>query len=58
MAEQEVIRHTKKVFGLWKTNNPVWHKIADFILEILIIVFAITVSVYFHDRSVLKHLVY
>ena len=55
MAEQEVIKHTKKVFGLWKTNNPVWHKIADFIVEIFIIVFAITVSVYFHDRSVLKH---
>ena len=55
MAEQEVIKHTKKVFGLWKTNNPVWHKIADFIVEIIIIVFAITVSVYFHDRSVLKH---
>jgi hypothetical protein len=55
MAEQEVIKHTKKVFGLWKTNNPVWHKIADFLLEIFIIVFAITVSVFFHDRSVLKH---
>ena len=55
MAEQEVIKHTKKLFGLWKTNNPFLHKAADFILEISIIVFAITVSVYFHDRSVLKH---
>jgi hypothetical protein len=55
MAEQEVIKHTKKVFGLWKTNNPAWHKIGDFILEIFIIVFAITVSIYFHDRSELKH---
>ena len=55
MAEQEVIKHTKKVFGLWKTNNPAWHKIGDFILEIFIIVFAITVSIYFHDRSELRH---
>jgi len=55
MAEQEVIKHTKKVFGLWQTNNPVWHKIAEFLLEIFIIVFAITVSIYFHDRSELKH---
>ena len=55
MAEQEVIKHTKKIFGLWKTNNPIWHKIADFALEIFIIVFAITVSIYFHDRSELKH---
>lgn len=55
MAEQEVIKHTKKLFGLWQTNSPFLHKTADFILEIFIIVFAITVSVYFHDRSVLKH---
>jgi hypothetical protein len=55
MAEQEVIKHTKKVFGLWKTNNPAWHKISEFILEIFIIVFAITVSIYFHDRSELNH---
>src|SRR4026208_716219 len=55
MAEQEVIKHTKKVFGLWKTNNPTWHKIGEFVVEIFIIVFAITVSIYFHDRSELKH---
>lgn len=55
MAEQEVIKHTKKLFGLWKTNSPILHKTADFILEIFIIIFAITVSIYFHDRSVLKH---
>jgi hypothetical protein len=55
MAEQEVIKHTKKIFGLWKTNNPIWHKVEEFLLEIFIIVFAITISIYFHDRSVLKH---
>jgi hypothetical protein len=55
MAEQEVIKHTKKLFGIWKTNNPIWHKIGEFLFEIFIIVFAITISIYFHDRSVLKH---
>jgi hypothetical protein len=55
MAEQEVIKHTKKVFGLWKTNSPFWHKTAEFVVEIFIIVFAITVSIYFHDRSELRH---
>src|SRR6186997_241079 len=55
MAEQEVMKHTKKVFGLWQTDNPFWHKFAEFIIEIFIIVFAITVSIYFHDRSELKH---
>src|SRR6185436_18214072 len=44
-----------KIFGLWKTDNPVWHKVGEFLLEIFIIVFAITVSIYFHDRSELKH---
>jgi hypothetical protein len=55
MAEQEVIKHTKKVFGIWKTNNPIWHKVSEFIFEIFIIVLAVTISIYFHDRSVLKH---
>jgi hypothetical protein len=55
MAEQEVIKHTKKVFGIWKTNNPLWHKVGEFIFEIFIIVLAVTISIYFHDRSVLKH---
>jgi len=55
MAEQEVIKHTKKVFGLWQTKNPIWHKVSEFLIEIVIIVFAITVSIYFHDISELKH---
>jgi len=55
MAEQEVMKHTKKVFGLWQTNSPFWHKFTEFIIEIFIIVFAITVSIYFHDRSELRH---
>ena len=55
MAEQEVIKHTKKLFGIWGTSNPILHKIGEFLFEIFIIIFAITVSIYFHDRSVLKH---
>lgn len=55
MAEQEVIKHTKKVFSLWKSDKGIWHKIGEFLLEIFIIVFAITLSIYFHDLSVLKH---
>jgi len=55
MAEQEVIKHTKKVFGLWKSDNRFLHKLEEFLLEIFIIVFAITLSIYFHDKSVLRH---
>ena len=55
MAEQEVIKHTKKIFGLWRTEKRFWHKLGEFLLEIFIIVFAITLSIYFHDRSELRH---
>lgn len=55
MAEQEVIKHTKKIFGIWKTGNSFLHKLSDFLLEIFIIVFAITLSIYFHDQSELRH---
>lgn len=55
MAEQEIIKHTKKIFGVWKTDQGFWHKVREFILEIIIIVFAISLSIYFHDRSELKH---
>lgn len=55
MAEQEVIKHTKKLFGLWRNDNRFLHKLGEFLLEIFIIVFAITLSIFFHDRSELKH---
>lgn len=55
MAEQEVIKHTKKVFTVWGSKKRFWHKLGEFVLEILIIVFAITLSIYLHDRSVKKH---
>lgn len=55
MAEQEVIKHTKKIFGIWKTNSSFWHKVSELLVEIFIIVFAVTLSIYFHDRSELGH---
>src|SRR5215467_7037482 len=55
MAEEEVIKHTKKIFGLWTSKKSFWHKVRELVQEIIIIIFAITVSIYFHDRSELKH---
>jgi len=55
MAEQEIIRHTKRIFGIWKTQNSFLHKLSEFVGEILIIVFAISLSIYVHDRSELRH---
>jgi len=55
MAEQEIVKHTKMIFGIWKTKYSFLHKLTELITEVFIIVFAITLSIYFHDRSELKH---
>jgi hypothetical protein len=55
MAEQEVIKHTKKIFSVWGDGNNFWHKVREFVLEIVIIVFAVSLSIYLHDRSEKKH---
>ncbi len=55
MAEQEIAKHTKKIFGIWATKNNFLHKLSEFVGEIAIIVFAISLSIYFHDRSELRH---
>lgn len=52
MAEEEIAKHTKKIYSIW--NNPeysIWHKVKDFLIEILIIVFAVTLSIWFHNWS-------
>jgi len=52
MAEQEVIKHTKKVYKIWGSKeHSLLHKIKEFIVEIFIIVFAITISIWFHNWS-------
>lgn len=52
MAEQEVIKHTKKVFKILEDkNSSFWHKFKDFVLEIFIIVFAISISIWFQNWS-------
>jgi len=55
MAEQEVIKHTKKVYNVWKGPTSFWHKLKEFLLEIFIIVFAISLSLWFHNRSEHNH---
>jgi hypothetical protein len=52
MAEQEVIKHTKKVYKVWHSKeHSLWQKCKEFLLEIFIIVFAVTISIWFHNRS-------
>jgi Family of unknown function (DUF6090) len=56
MAEDEVIKHTKKIYKLWfSKEHSIWHKISEFLIEIIIIVFAVTVSIWFHNVSEHKH---
>lgn len=52
MAEDEIIKHTKKIYKIWDNpENSIWHKIKDFLAEIFIIVFAVTISIWFHNWS-------
>jgi hypothetical protein len=52
MAEQEIIKHTKKVFKVATDPKKHWkEKLGEIVLEIFIIVFAITLSLYLHERA-------
>lgn len=52
MAEQEVIKHTGKIYKAIKSKElSFWHKLKGFFIEIFIIVFAITLSIWFHNWS-------
>jgi hypothetical protein len=50
MEEHEIIKHTKKAFKvLSKKENTFWQRLKDFVIEILIIVFAVTLSIWLHS---------
>jgi len=56
MAEQEVIKHTKKIYKIWSSKeHSFWHKVREFFVEIFIIVFAVTLSIWLHERSEHAH---
>lgn len=56
MAEQEIINHTKKAYKVWHSKeHSFWHKLKEFMLEIVIIVFAVTVSIWLHNWSEHHH---
>ncbi len=52
MAEQEVAKHTKNVYKIWNSKeHGVWHKVKEFLIEIIIITFAVSLSIGFHNWS-------
>jgi hypothetical protein len=56
MAEDEIIKHTKKIYKTWFNKElTIWHKISEFLIEIAIIVFAVSISIWFHNMSERKH---
>lgn len=56
MAELEVVKHTKKAYTVWKKPGATLkHKIMETLVEIAIIVFAITLSLWLHNWSEHRH---
>lgn len=56
MAEGEIAKHTKKIYKTWGAKElNLWHKLKEILVEIVIIVFAVTVSIWFHNRSEHRH---
>ncbi|HEY4965996.1 MAG TPA: hypothetical protein VII28_06330 [Puia sp.] len=54
--EDEVVKHAKKIYKTWFSKEfSIWHKISEFLVEILIIFFAVSISIWFHNRSEHAH---
>src|ERR1700743_1308461 len=52
MAEDEIIKHTKKAYKAFRDPEKDWmHKAKEILLEVLIIVFAVSVSIWLHNWS-------
>jgi hypothetical protein len=52
MAENEIIKHTKKVYTVFRSARMgVKEKLKDIFIEIVIIVFAVSISIWFHNWS-------
>jgi len=56
MAEDEIAKHSRKIYKTWFNKElTIWHKISEFLIEITIIVFAVSISIWFHNMSEHKH---
>ena len=56
MAEDEIAKHSRKIYKTWFNKElTFWHKISEFLIEITIIVFAVSISIWFHNISEHKH---
>lgn len=55
MADQEVAKHTKKMWRIMTAEHGFWHKMREMVLEIVIIVFAVTLSIWLHSLGEHRH---
>jgi hypothetical protein len=56
MADQEIIKHTKKVYKIWHSEEHTFkQKLKEFLFEIFIIVFAVSLSIWLHSWSEHRH---
>jgi len=52
MAEDEIRKHAKKALTIMQNHQDDWkHKLKDITIEVLIIVFAVSISIWFHNLS-------
>ena len=62
MSEHPILKHSLKTYKIWKNSNMKWrHKILEITIEVLIIVFAVWITLNFermrehqHDRKIEK----
>src|SRR6266700_723267 len=56
MAEEEIAKHSRKIYKTWFNKElTIWHKISEFLIEMTIIVFAVSISIWFHNMSEHNH---
>lgn len=55
MAEQEVAKHTKNLLATVVADRGLAHKLREIALELVIIVFAVSISIWFHSLGEHRH---
>ncbi len=55
MADQEIAKHTKLMWRIMRAEHGFWHKVREMLLEIIIIVFAVSLSIWLHSLGEHRH---
>ncbi len=56
MAELEVVNHSKKIYKIWTGGKGDFlHKFQEIGTEVIIIVFAVSLTIWFHELAEHRH---